>query len=73
VIRINRDAVSEQRRETIAIDEMIHALTLATGDHLEPGVAGVMAEVDSGDCLTEADLELVCSYVDGDRFVPDTC
>lgn len=72
-IRINRDAVPERRWETIVLHEMIHALTLE-GDHLEPGIAGVMVgESDAGECLTEADVALICDRIECAWFQPEAC
>lgn len=72
-ILINRDAVPEAERERVLLHETLHAVMLERGAHLAPGVAGAMAEANGIDCLTAADLELVCSHVACERFVPEAC
>ena len=62
------EELAVELRPTVMIHEMIHALIL-TGEHLpEPG--HLMSEV-GGDCLTDADLELICARVSCPRFVAE--
>lgn len=66
-------AVPEADRERVLLHETLHAVMLERGAHLAPGVQGAMAEANGIDCLTAADLELVCSHIACDRFVPEVC
>jgi hypothetical protein len=72
-ILVNRDAVAEADRERVLLHETLHAVMLERGAHLAPGVPGNLAEANGINCLTAADLELVCSHVACDRFVPESC
>jgi hypothetical protein len=72
-ILINRDAVPEAELERVLLHETLHAVMLERGAHLAAGVPGNMAEAGGINCLTAADLDLVCTHVACDRFVPETC